>query len=126
MAAAEQGTIISVNPEEVRLLHDPASVCNIADSHLECYYTVQAAVLGAMDAFDLGVRGHKAARKEPTILVAPFILSQKDGPDIVVGAFKHRSGSNYYYGVPAERVKDFKPPAKEADFREEQLFELCR
>ena len=51
MAAAEQGTIISVNPEEVRLLHDPASVCNIVDSHLECYYTVQAAVLGAMDAF---------------------------------------------------------------------------
>ena len=113
---------IDVNPEERRLVHDLASLISVTDPMLECYFTIQAAVVDNTDLFSTGVPGHKISASDPQYCCCPFVLHRREGGDIIVGAFKHRGGVVYYYGVPSERVKSFKPPVLPAVFDEESTW----
>ena len=101
------------------LIHDVASCFKVSDHLLEQCYSVQAAVVKMDQAYPTGVPGYKIVSREVEILHCPFVLDMSEGQRMIVGAFKHRHGISYYYGVPVERVKDFKAPAK---FDEELLW----
>ena len=127
MAQAGPTVTININPEEVRLCHDPASICFVDRKDLECYFTLQAAVVAHEEVFSARVLGHKLVVREPTVIIAPFVLHLSEGNDLIVGAFKHRNGIWYFYGVPAARVKDFVAAGlKPADFKEEQFWTVLK
>ena len=114
-----QAVTMNLNPEEFMLIHDVASCFKVSDHLLEQCYSVQAAVVKMDQAYPTGVPGYKIVSREVEILHCPFVLDMSEGQRMIVGAFKHRHGISYYYGVPVERVKDFKAPAK---FDEELLW----
>ena len=119
--------LVGINPEEVRLVHDIASLIKIDDAFGEVYYTIQGAVTTFENLHAGGAPGHKIVATEPTIINTPFVLHQVEGlPDMIVGAIKHRGPISYFYGVYADKVKEFKPPSKSVDFHEEQMWSTMK
>ena len=97
------------------------------DAFGEVYYTIQGAVTTFENLHAGGAPGHKIVATEPTIINTPFVLHQAEGlSDMIVGAIKHRGPISYFYGVYADKVKEFKPPSKSVDFHEEQMWSTMK
>ena len=75
------------------------------------YYTSAAAVTELGNAYPAGVQGYKITSETPDWVDCPFLLKTTTENDLVVGAFKHRGEQMYYYGVWAEKVKEFRKPS---------------
>ena len=75
------------------------------------YYTSAAAVTELGNAYPAGVQGYKITSETPDWVDCPFLLKTTTENDLVVAAFKHRGEQMYYYGVWAEKVKEFRKPS---------------
>ena len=127
MAAAEMPISVKLAPEEVRLMHDLSSVFWLPSGDFDCWFSLTAAVTKHEDIFTAETQGHRIVKQEPEMLPAPFVVHfTGDGEDLVVFCYKHRSGISYFYGVTAAKVKDFVPPTKPSDFKEETLFRTVK
>ena len=127
MAPAAAPISVRLEPENVRLTHDLASIFHLQGSDFACWFTLTAAATPHEDIFNAETQGHRIVRKEPEMLPVPFVLHfTGDAEDMVVFAYKHRNATAYFYGVSATKVKDFEPPAKAADFKEALLFRTVR
>ena len=113
--------VVDLNPEELTLVHDLASLVYVQDENLECWYTLQAAVVPHTDLYSTGVPGHKLSVHESRTLICPFLLERSEGVNMVVLAFKHRGECHYYYGVPVDKLAAWKPPTPPAGIEEETL-----
>ena len=126
MSPATPSTV-DLRPEEVRLTHDVSSIFHLSDLNFESYFTLTAAASKHEELLCARTQGHRIVLREPEMLPAPFVLHfTGEGEDLVVYCFKHRNGIAYYYGVSAEKLKDFVPPAKPDAFKEEMLFRTVR
>ena len=103
--------MVELNPEEWALVHDLASLVHVSDLSLDCWYTLQAAVLPHTDLYSTGVPGHKVSVHEARTLICPFLLERTEGSNMVVLAFKHRGDMHYYYGVFVEKLAAWKEKA---------------
>ena len=127
MAAQEATDTVSLAPDNVRLTHDLASVFCLADADFASWFTLTAAATQHEDIFNAETHGHRIVKKEAEMLPAPFVLHfTGEGEDMIVFAFKHRNGLAYYYGVSSSKVKDFVPPAKPGDFKEQLFFRTVK
>ena len=120
--AMSSPNVLDVNPEEVQLVHNIASLVHVQDNTLDPYYTLEVAVVKHGDLHSTGVLGNKVSVLEPHTITCPFVLERNEGVDLVVFAIKHRGDLHYYYGAPIDAVAAFKPPTPPATFSEESMF----
>jgi hypothetical protein len=58
----------------------------------------------------------------PPNLQPPMIVEfQGEQSDLVVAAYRHSGGLSFLYGIPVDKLMEWKPPAKKEDFKEESV-----
>ena len=104
-------TGIPVKVSEQKVHENFGSVLYMDEKDTGHYFTSSAVVCELGNAYPAGVQGYKLVPEAPDWMDAPFLLKTTTANDLIVGAFKHRGGQMYYYGVWAEKVKEFKKPS---------------
>ena len=115
---------LPINSADVKIHPNHSAILWIDGANPSTCFTTGFAVLDHGCVYPTRVRGMKLHSGSCNFEEVPFKVSTTEGDDLIVGALKHRGDLTYFYYVPADVVKAWKPPSDSNHFKEEDVWRL--
>ena len=120
---------ISVKADTIKLIRDSGSLVALEDAAGTVAYFTRCAVAPHEEIYPAGAMGHRYItddREEDIIDFPMKLVRTGELGDFIVGALKVRGEVEYYFGVPAEKVKNWARPSDLASWEPDTIWQSLK